>query len=63
MEQVLADVPAAQRCTCEPARRAAAQREAAQPGPVRESAREPVAAGGPKDGKWARLVAWIKSPA
>lgn len=56
VEQVLAGVPTAQRCMCEPGKRkpVRARELMTPPGPN---------PGRPKDGRWARLIAWMKSAA
>jgi hypothetical protein len=52
VEQVLAGVPTPQRCMCEPRKRKPVRKLMTPPGPNR-----------PKDGRWARLIAWMKSAA
>ncbi|MET9391631.1 hypothetical protein ABZY20_14650 [Streptomyces sp. NPDC006624] len=53
MEEVLVDVPRHQRCTCD-----TAQRERLHPA-------EPAPRTGPAPDErwWARIIAWMKSPA
>ncbi|TGN78743.1 hypothetical protein E5082_24565 [Streptomyces griseoluteus] len=58
VEQVLDGVPTLQRCSCEPAARTSARTQEPAP-PTRPAQVRPDT----KDGRWAQLIAWMKSPA